>query len=339
MLRCALATVLAAALLVPAMAQARTTIVYDDQAAAARVFAGLAGDPVASVLRQEPGRGGAFAGGEGRRRIAKINDEELHGRSAAQMAAILKREIDAPDEGEANAHIVAVDEIGNYFRDVRAHARVQDGRRPRQAIPHRRPQRHRGHADRVAPSQAHAAGPATPRPRPRRALLEGDGDPRARRPPRTGAATRAVCTSIWRRRSSPRSARAVAGTSRWAEADPRTSARVGAASSRGWRARAASGCRCTTARGVGARVGVESGAGTDRRLPGTVRGRADPASIWSSPVRARRRRARATAGRRCGASGRSPPGAPTRAILENGPGAYRLGADADEWVAGYRAAF
>lgn len=121
MLTRALALGCAALVAVPALASARMTIIYDEQGPAARAFAGVASVGAAdTAFRQEPGRGGAFRESDGEFRIAKVNDEELRGRSAEQMAAVLKREIDAPDETEASSHLVAIDEVGNYFRDAKA---------------------------------------------------------------------------------------------------------------------------------------------------------------------------------------------------------------------------
>ncbi len=338
MLRCALATVLAAALLVPAMAQARTTIVYDDQAAAARVFAGLAGDPVASVLRQEPGRGGAFAGGEGRRRIAKINDEELHGRSAAQMAAILKREIDAPDEGEANAHIVAVDEIGNHFRDVRATRAfktvVVRGKRYRIAV----------HNDIEVTRKGWRLRKRTPpAPRPR----AHDPGVRFSKAMEILARTPSPYGGSYASRVHVYLAPALVTSIGEGRGRHFTLGRSGSTHIRaGWR-----GLFPGLARAGGVWLQMYHGDGGSvrasvwRRAPGRIAGYLARFGGERSRVHlvfTGSRTAPAGAGN-CGSPMRcqwalASRGA-TRAILENGPGAYRLGADADEWVAGYRAAF
>jgi len=280
MLRYALAPALAAALLVPAMAEARTTIVYDDQAAAARVFAGLAGDPVASVLRQEPGRGGAFAGGEGRRRIAKVNDEELRGRSAAQMAAILKREIDAPDEGEANAHMVAVDEIGNHFRDSPAPRAfktvVVRGKRYRIAA-------HNDIEVTRTGWRLRKRTPPAPRPRARDTGV------------RFSKAMKILAETPWLQMYHGHGGSVRASV--WRRAPGRVA-------------------------GYLARFG-----GDKSRVHLVFTGsRTAPAGAGACGTPMRCQWALASRGA-------------TRKILENGPGAYRLGADAGEWVAGYRAAF
>lgn len=118
MLKTLVAVAAAALMAVPALASARMTIVYDDIGPASTLFTSPGGLGEADgAFRQEEGSGGVFRPDGASFRIAKVNRRELEGLSAEQIAEVLRREIDAPDEAEAGSHLVAVDEIGNHYRD------------------------------------------------------------------------------------------------------------------------------------------------------------------------------------------------------------------------------
>jgi hypothetical protein len=126
MLGRAITLLLALVLVVPAAASGRMTIVYDEEGPAARVFDAIADTGGSEdAYRQEPGRGGTFRPFDGDHRIAKLQDEDLRGLSAERIADVLRSEIDSPDEEEAGAHMVAIDEIGNTFRDERRRPRYK----------------------------------------------------------------------------------------------------------------------------------------------------------------------------------------------------------------------
>jgi hypothetical protein len=72
------------------------------------------------AFRQDPGPGGLFSedGNDSDHRIGKVSSDELLGLSAQAMADRLKAEIDEAKHG-ATSHLVAIDEIGNKFNDGR----------------------------------------------------------------------------------------------------------------------------------------------------------------------------------------------------------------------------
>lgn len=100
---------------VAAPASAATSIVYDDATAAAVIFTSPGAlSPERGGYRQDPGPGGVFRdrATNDRYSVGKVSARELVPLSADAMAARLREEIDATPSG-----LVAVDEIGNAFRD------------------------------------------------------------------------------------------------------------------------------------------------------------------------------------------------------------------------------
>jgi hypothetical protein len=119
------ATIVAAALV--AQADARMTVVYDETGPAERLLTGPSGlGPGDGAFRQAPGVGGLFRDGDEPYLIAKVRAEQLKTMTTQQMIDVLKREIDAPTTpGAGSSHLVAVDEIGNAFRDPRTKVRFK----------------------------------------------------------------------------------------------------------------------------------------------------------------------------------------------------------------------
>jgi hypothetical protein len=97
------------------------TLVYDTSDVVQRLAnpaAGRALTPERGALRQDPGAGGMFAPGDNSRyRVSKVSGAALRGMTAGQMAAALRREIAGGSYG-ARSHLVAVDEIGGQFGDA-----------------------------------------------------------------------------------------------------------------------------------------------------------------------------------------------------------------------------
>lgn len=112
---------------VPGIDGAPMTILYDTQDAVRAVTQGPAGlGPERGAFRQDPGPGGLLLG-DGRdaeRRVGKVGAGELVGLTAEGMAARLRQEIDTPRFG-STSHLVAIDEIGNRFNDGRATVRYE----------------------------------------------------------------------------------------------------------------------------------------------------------------------------------------------------------------------
>ena len=120
-----LALAVAALVAVPSLAMAeRMSILYDDQAAV-RVLTDPSGPGPAiginrGAFRQDPGVGGLFdpAGRDGGYRIGKVSGSLLAHLSPQGIADRLQGEIDDPGYGNTSG-LVAVDEIGNAYNDGR----------------------------------------------------------------------------------------------------------------------------------------------------------------------------------------------------------------------------
>ena len=113
---------LAVAAVLPGAASARMSIFYDEQDAV-RVLTDPsgAGDPIDAsrgALRQDPGAGGVFdpAGNDAAHRIAKLAAGEIEGLSPEAMADRIEDEIDDPEIPNTSG-LVAIDEIGNRWND------------------------------------------------------------------------------------------------------------------------------------------------------------------------------------------------------------------------------
>lgn len=121
-----LALALAAVAVVPAAAAAAPmSIFYDDQdAVRALTSPGGPGAPIGAdrgAYRQDPGSGGIFdpAGRDDAYRIAKVSASEITGLSPEAIADRLQDEILDPEIPNTSG-LVAIDEIGNAFNDGRA---------------------------------------------------------------------------------------------------------------------------------------------------------------------------------------------------------------------------
>jgi hypothetical protein len=107
-------------------------ILYDTQESVwdmvyPRASAGPGLTAARGAFRQDPGPGGLFSedGNDSDHRIGKVSAEELVGLSAQAMADRLKAEIDAAEHG-ATSHLVAIDEIGNKFNDGRVRIKYRN---------------------------------------------------------------------------------------------------------------------------------------------------------------------------------------------------------------------
>lgn len=110
----------------PERADARLSVVYDTEDAAARIFTGPgAVTPERGGLRQDPGRGGVFRENDSQWRLQKVDGKELATLSAEQMAAVLKEQVDTPSYGTIPSGYVGVDEVGNHFRDPKVKVRYK----------------------------------------------------------------------------------------------------------------------------------------------------------------------------------------------------------------------
>lgn len=114
-----------AVVIVPSTATAaRMSLVYDEVSAVRAITdpagpgAPIGGDR--GVLRQDPGPGGIFdpAGRDAAYRVAKLSAYEIADLAPEAMADRIQDEIDAPEHGNASG-LVAIDEIGNRFNDGR----------------------------------------------------------------------------------------------------------------------------------------------------------------------------------------------------------------------------
>lgn len=105
-------------MLSPALASGRMSIIYDQEEAARQIFTGPNPlTPERGGLRQDPGAGGVFRADDGPHRLTKVNGRELSTMSVDQMVRTLKGAIDdAPLRGGGSG-LVGVDEIGTFFRD------------------------------------------------------------------------------------------------------------------------------------------------------------------------------------------------------------------------------
>ena len=119
-----LAVTAIAALLTPAGAMARMSILYDQQdAVRALTDPSGPGAPIGAergAFRQDPGPGGIFdpQGRDASYRVAKLPASEIEGLSAEAMADRIQDEIDDPETPNTSG-LVAIDEIGNRFNDGR----------------------------------------------------------------------------------------------------------------------------------------------------------------------------------------------------------------------------
>jgi len=120
-----LAIAAAALVAVPSLAMAeRMSIVYDDQAAVRALTDPSGPGPAIGVdrgaFRQDPGIGGLFdpAGRDSGYRIGKVSASLLADLSPEGIADRLQDEIDDPQYGNTSG-LVAVDEIGNTYNDGR----------------------------------------------------------------------------------------------------------------------------------------------------------------------------------------------------------------------------
>lgn len=105
-------------LAITSSASARSSIVYDNQDAAEAIFTGPNPlTPARGGLRQDPGPGGVFQPNDGPHRLTKVNGKELATMSTSQMVSTLRSAIDAEVYAGGSSGLVGVDEIGNFFRD------------------------------------------------------------------------------------------------------------------------------------------------------------------------------------------------------------------------------
>ena len=108
-----------------AAADARMSILYDEQDPV-RVLTDRSGPgaPLTAergVFRQDPGVGGIFdpQGRDSAYRVGKVSASEIQGLSPEAMADFIQDEIDDPEHPNTSG-LVAIDEIGNSFNDGRA---------------------------------------------------------------------------------------------------------------------------------------------------------------------------------------------------------------------------
>ena len=108
----------------PAVGTARMSILYDEQPAVRTLTdPGGPGEPLTAergAFRQDPGPGGIFdaQGRDDAFRVAKLSASEIEGLSAEAMAGRIQDEIDNPTHPNTSG-LVAIDEIGNRFNDGR----------------------------------------------------------------------------------------------------------------------------------------------------------------------------------------------------------------------------
>jgi hypothetical protein len=103
-----------AAVAAPSEADARVSVVYDEHGPARTIFTSPGAlTPARGGYRQHPGPGGVFAGEpDGLYSFGKVEDTDLIGLPAQGMADHIRAEIDASPSG-----VVGLDEIGNAWRD------------------------------------------------------------------------------------------------------------------------------------------------------------------------------------------------------------------------------
>lgn len=111
---------------IPIAAHARTTLVYDTHSTAQHL-ANAAGSRYCSAEVLRANREERSADRQTcSRYVSRVNAHQLVNRDAAGMAAVLQAAINrSPAGGGRAAHAVAVDEIGNAFRDPRPSARLK----------------------------------------------------------------------------------------------------------------------------------------------------------------------------------------------------------------------
>jgi hypothetical protein len=111
----------AAAVAAPSHADARLSLVYDTSDVVARLVSPGAGaglTPERGALRQDPGTGGMLAPGDNAPyRVSKVDEKSFLSMTAAQIADVLKGEITEGKDG-AMSHLVAIDEIGRPFGEM-----------------------------------------------------------------------------------------------------------------------------------------------------------------------------------------------------------------------------
>ncbi|MCB0881885.1 MAG: hypothetical protein KDC33_06670 [Thermoleophilia bacterium] len=126
--------VAACACAAPAPAQGRLSLIYDTDAVVRYLAAPDAGpglSPTRGALRQAPGPGGMFTQGHpGPTLVAKVGGRELAGMSARRMAATLRARIRHGTDGAAS-HLVAVDEVDAAYADARPPVVRRGARLPR----------------------------------------------------------------------------------------------------------------------------------------------------------------------------------------------------------------
>lgn len=117
-----------AAAALPGAASARMSIIYDEREAV-RVLTDPSGpgapiDASRGAMRQDPGAGGIFdpAGNDAAHRIGKVPAGELEGLSPEAMADRIQDEVDDPEVPNTSG-LVAIDEIGNRWNDGRVRIR------------------------------------------------------------------------------------------------------------------------------------------------------------------------------------------------------------------------
>ena len=125
----------AALVAIPVAAHARTTLIYDAHSTAQHLAkeagSGYCQADVLRLNREERSADRQTCA----RYVPRVNAHQLTSRDARGMAAVLKAAINrTPAGGGRAAHLVAVDEIGNQFRDPRPRTRLKTVRVGRSTI-------------------------------------------------------------------------------------------------------------------------------------------------------------------------------------------------------------
>jgi hypothetical protein len=160
-----------AAVALPSAALARMSILYDEQDAV-RTLTDPAGpgapiDASRGAFRQDPGPGGIFdpQGRDDAYRVAKLSASEIEGLSPEAMADRIQREIDHPEHANTSG-LVAIDEIGNLFNDGRVRitysTKTVRGKRIRISSSNRIVVTKRGYRVVRRPAQLPVVSPASP---------------------------------------------------------------------------------------------------------------------------------------------------------------------------------
>ncbi len=147
------------------------SILYDEQEAVrALTDPSGPGAPIGGergAFRQDPGVGGIFdpQGRDDAFRIAKLSASDLAVLSPEAMADRIQDEIDDPEHGNSSG-LVAIDEIGNRFNDGRVRikrtVKTVRGKRIRLAAGHRLIVTRTGYRIRRGPAALPAVSPASP---------------------------------------------------------------------------------------------------------------------------------------------------------------------------------